>query len=32
MSRVSGCSVVDIADLTDIELSIIRTQLTKILE
>jgi hypothetical protein len=32
MSRVPGCSVVDIADLTDNELSIIRAQLTKILE
>jgi hypothetical protein len=32
MSRVPGCSVVDIADLTDDELSIIRAQLTKILE
>jgi hypothetical protein len=32
MSRVPGCSVVDIVKLTDDELSIIRTQLTKILE
>jgi hypothetical protein len=32
MSRVPGCSVVDIAHLTDNELSIIRAQLTKILE
>jgi hypothetical protein len=32
MSRVPGCSVADIADLTDNELSIIRAQLTKILE
>jgi len=32
MSRVPGCSVEDIADLTDNELSIIRAQLTKILE
>jgi hypothetical protein len=32
MSRVPGCSVEDIADLTDNELSIIRAQLTKMLE
>jgi hypothetical protein len=32
MSKVPGCSVVDIADLTDNELSIIRAQLTTILE
>jgi len=32
MSRVPGCSVVDIADLTKKELSTIRAQLTKILE
>ena len=32
MSRVPGCSVVDITDLTGHELSIIRAQLTKILE
>jgi hypothetical protein len=32
MSRVPGCSVVDIAGLTDNELSIIRAQLAKILE
>jgi hypothetical protein len=32
MSRVPGCAVLDIADLTDNELSIIREQLTKILE
>ena len=32
MSRVPGCSVVDIAHLTDNELSIIKAQLAKILE
>jgi hypothetical protein len=32
MSRVPGCSVVDIADLTANELSIIRTQLAQMLE
>jgi hypothetical protein len=32
MSRVPGCAVSDISDLTDNELSIIREQLTRILE
>ena len=32
MSRVPGCAVVEIADLTKNEVSIIRGQLTKILE
>jgi hypothetical protein len=32
MSRVPGCAVMDIADLTGKELSIIREQLTRILE
>jgi hypothetical protein len=32
MSRVPGCAMVDIEDLTENEISIIREQLTKILE
>jgi len=32
MSRVPGCAVTDIADLSENELSIIREQLAKILE
>jgi len=32
MSRVPGCSVIDIPDLTENELATIRTQLTNILE
>jgi hypothetical protein len=32
MSRLPGCAVTSIADLTENEVSIIREQLTKILE
>jgi hypothetical protein len=32
MSRVPGCAMMDIEDLTENEISIIREQLTKILE
>jgi len=32
MSRVPGCAMMDIRDLTEKEISIIREQLTKILE